>query len=416
MPRTALTAPYAFVALACVLSAAGCNTGSREEPAAATAGVTQTPGSVNVLPGSSAGTSGTTTAGTSTPAPAGVAAASSASSAAAGSSAVASAASASVVAPAASAPAASTASAPSASAPAASATTVAGVTSAPAAQAQIWGTIPPDPTTGFEGTLYLAGERFVPGSIISVEVNGVWTKFLPATFHSSEVLGVYVHLTVAADYAFTAVAPDGSLSTPVTFTVPNGGVPALLGLTAPVLNMVYPPSVDTNYSGTLWLIGDQFMPGSVALVSVAGSFPVPMPLQFINDRTVGLSTATPFAGDITIQVSSPNFLSSQTVTLTVYNAATTPTLSAPLTPSFSAPSAVVSPFVGTVHLSGADFQQGATVEFREVGGGAITSTPLIRVSSVEAWWTLTYPTRGNYEVRVVNPGGAAAPWAAFRVD
>ena len=49
-------------------------------------------------------------------------------------------------------------------------------------QPQLWGTIPPDPTTGFNGSLYLIGERLEPGSVIAVDVNGVPTKVLPATF------------------------------------------------------------------------------------------------------------------------------------------------------------------------------------------------------------------------------------------
>ena len=402
---TLTSALPALLALACALSS-GCDTGTRSKPAAAAAGITQTPGSVNVLPAGPAATVAPGSAPSAGSAPSGVASPSSASSSSVASATTSSSSSVSVaVAPArGSGPAAG--STPSAATPAA----------ATPAQAQIWGTIPPDPSTGFDGTLYLAGERFVPGSVISVEVNGVWTKFLPATFYSSELLGVYVYLTVPADYAFTAIAPDGSASTPVNFTVPNGGLQAVLGLNPPQLNMVYPPSVDTNFSGTLWLIGDQFMPGSVALVSVAGSFPIPMQLQFVNERTVGLSTATPFAGDITIQVSNPTFLSSQSVTVTVSGAAVTPTLSAPLTPSFAAPSAVVSPFVGSVHLSGTDFESGAVVELRELGGPLVSTTSLIRVSSLEAWWTLVYPARGQYELRVVNPGGAAAPWAAFSVN
>jgi hypothetical protein len=42
-------------------------------------------------------------------------------------------------------------------------------------------------------------------------------------------------------------------------------------------------------------------------------------------------------------------------------------------------------------------------------------TTLVRVSSAEAWWTLVYPAQGPYEMRVVNPGGAASPWTPFDV-
>lgn len=281
-------------------------------------------------------------------------------------------------------------------------------------QPQLWGTIPTDPSTGFDGTLYLVGEKLVPGSVISVEVNGVWTKFLPATFYSSELLGVYVYLTVPADYAFTAVAPDGTQSTPVRFTVPNGGLQAVLGLNAPSVFMVYPPRLDTAFHGTLWLIGDQFMPGSVALVSAGNLPPFVMPLQFLNERTAGLLWSAPFPGDVTIQVMNPTTLTSQAFTVTVGQAAA-PT-GVGTAPVFAAPSQVASPFVGTVHLAGDGFLPGAWAELRTPGGATLSATPLIYISSREAWWTLAYPQPGNYEVRVVNPGNAAAAWAPFQVN
>lgn len=282
-------------------------------------------------------------------------------------------------------------------------------------QAQLWGTIPPDPSTGFDGTLYLVGERLVPGSLISVEVNGVWTKFLPATFTSSELLGVYVYLTVPADYAFTAVAPDGTQSTPVRFTVGNGGLNAVLGQNPPQVHMVYPPRIEVGFAGTLWLIGDQFMPGSVAMVSAGNLPPVPFPLQFVNERTAGLTFGALAPGDVTIQVLNPTLLASQPMTLTVGPAAAGP--SAAAAPRFAAPSQVASPFVGSVHLAGDGFLPGAWAELRAAGGTTLLSaTPLLWISTREAWWTLAYPQPGAYEVRVVNPGGAAAPWATFQVN
>lgn len=384
-----------FTPLLLGLVVAGCDSGSRHDPKAATAaGSTQTPGSINVLTGGTAPSSSAATASAASAGTTGTATGTATGTTTTGApgSGVAPSASGSTAAPAPAAP---------------------GATPIASTQAQVWGTIPPTLTTGFDGTLYLVGEKLVPGSVISVEVNGVWTKFLPATFHSSELLGVYVYLTVPADYTFTAVAPDGSRSTPVTFTVANGGLQTTLGLNPPQVHMAYPPSLDTNFSGTLWLIGDQFMPGSVALVSVANLPPVPLPLQFVNERTVGLMTATPFAGDITIQVSNPTFLTSQTITVTVGPAATP---AAATVPTFSAPGAVTTPFVGTVHLTGTDLLPGAMAELRAPGGPTLSATPLIRVSSQEAWWTLTYPTPGAYEVRVVNPGGAAAPWTPFQVN
>ena len=52
-----------------------------------------------------------------------------------------------------------------------------------------------------------------------VRVNGIPTKLLPAMFHSSEILSVYVYFTVAADYEFVALAPTGERSTPAQVQV-----------------------------------------------------------------------------------------------------------------------------------------------------------------------------------------------------
>ncbi|MGE0712369.1 MAG: hypothetical protein AB7N76_01525 [Planctomycetota bacterium] len=280
-------------------------------------------------------------------------------------------------------------------------------------QAQIYGMIPPDPTTGFDGTLYLAGEHFVPGSVIHVAVNGTPTKVLPATFYSSELLGVYVYLTVPATYTFSALAPDGTLSSSLTFTAPNGGAQTLLGLNAPSIQMVYPPHLDTSFSGTVWIMGDQFMPGCVGVISVAGVPVGAVPLVYLNERTVGWVTATPLAGDVTIQVSNPTLLSSAPVTLTVGAA---PASSSTAAPQVSGPSGVSAPFLGTVHLYGSDIQVGAVVEVRVAGATASGNlTPLIRVSNAEAWWTLAYPLQGSYEYRVINPNGQGSAWSSFDV-
>jgi hypothetical protein len=68
-----------------------------------------------------------------------------------------------------------------------------------------------------------------------------------------------------------------------------------------------------------------------------------------------------------------------------------------------------------VHVLGSDLALGATVELRDVATQAVQETFAVWVSSAEAWWTLVYPPSGDYEVRVVNPGGAASPWSSFQV-
>jgi len=289
----------------------------------------------------------------------------------------------------------------------------AGTATATSTQASLHGTIPPDPTTGFDGLLYFVGERLAPGSVMHVAVNGVPTKVLPAVFHSAETLGAYVYLTVAADYTFTAVAPDGTTSAPVQLTVPNGGPAALTGLNPPEVHMAFPPSLDTSFSGTVWLHGDQFMPGCVVTALQPGLPPYAVPAVYLNERTIGWVTATPLAGDVTLQVTNPTLMSSRTFTLTVGS----PPAAGPggAAPQVSHPGQVASPFVGTVHLVGAGILPGAWAELRDSTTGRAATTPLIRVSPNEAWWTLVYPQPGAYEVRFVNPGGAASPWTAFDV-
>lgn len=389
--------------LCCGAFVLGCDSGTREHHAS------QTPGSVNVL----APTSGTTGAGSTTgasgtgttapgvqPGPAaggGVAPAGSSSASSTPSSSL-------------SAPSSASATGPVATAPVAS-----GSASAPPAPAaptgpQVYGTIPPDPETGFDGTLYLVGEQLVPGSMIAVDVNGVPTKVLPATFYSSELLGVYVNLTVAADYTFTPVAPDGTRAAGVTFTVPNGGLPSLLGLTQPDVQMVYPPSLDANFSGTVWFMGRGFVAGCTATLQVGGIPLAVVPLTYLNERTVGLTLPLVNPGDLTITITNPSFLSSTPLILTVGPAPATTA-----TPVAWGPGSIASPFVGSVHLSGSDIASGAIVELRPLGGAVLSRTPLVRVSSNEAWWTLVYPTPGAYEARVVNPNGATGNWWSFDV-
>ena len=68
-------------------------------------------------------------------------------------------------------------------------------------------------------------------------------------------------------------------------------------------------------------------------------------------------------------------------------------------------------------MIGSDIELGAYAEMRVAGTtGPAIPTPLMRVSSNEAWWTLAYPQVGNYEVRVVNPSGGATTWMPFDVQ
>lgn len=299
--------------------------------------------------------------------------------------------------------------APTTSSASAGAAPVASVTGT--AGAELWGTIPPDPTTGFNGLLYLVGERLVPGSIIEVAVNGTPIKFLPANFGSSELLSVYVSLSVPATYTFTAVAPDGTHSTGVTFVVPAGSPASLLGLNPPEVHMVFPPSLDTQFSGTVWLMGEEFQAGCVVLVEAGGLPIATVPLVYVNERLVGWVTATPMPGDLTLTVSNPTFLSSTPLTLSVGAA----TATAGAAPQVSLPTSVAAPFAGSVHIVGNGILQGATAELRANGSAMAQSTSLILVSTQEAMWTLVYPTPGTYEARIVNPGGAASPWTTFTV-
>lgn len=385
----------------------GCDTGTRQNHAS------QSPGSVNVLTPTlpAAAASGTTASGV-TAQPSAPASATSASSATSGS--VASATRVSVAgtssASASSATSASSAGLPS-GAPVAGGSTTPTPTVATTG-ARVFGTVPPDPETGFGGTLYLAGERLVPGSFIAVDVNGVPTKVLPATFYSSELLGVYVNLTVPADYTFTPVAPDGTRAAGVTFTVVDGGLQALLGLTTPDVQMVFPPSLDASFSGTVWFMGRGFVNGCTATLQVGGIPIAIVPLDYLNERTVGLDLPVLNPGDLTITISNPSFLSSTPLILTVGQAPTTGTT----TPTAYGPGSLASPFVGSVHLTGSDIESGAEVELRPLGGATLSKTPLVRVSSNEAWWTLIYPTPGSYEARVVNPNGAAGAWWSFDVQ
>ena len=65
---------------------------------------------------------------------------------------------------------------------------------------------------------------------------------------------------------------------------------------------------------------------------------------------------------------------------------------------------------------GQDIALGAWIELRPAGTTTTTALSILsRSSNAEALWTLVYPGAGQYEVRVVNPNGAASPWRAFEV-
>ena len=191
----------------------------------------------------------------------------------------------------------------------------------------------------------------------------------------------------------------------------NGGVNSLFGLNQPEVWMVYPPALDTSFMGTVWLMGDHFMPGSVVTVSMPGLPPYVAPLLWVNQQTVGWITTTPLAGNVTLQVTNPTMMTSATFTVSVGQATGAPGGQ----PQAYAPGAVQSPFVGSVHLTGSDMVPGAVIEWRPTGSTTAQTMPLVIVSSAEAWWTLTYPSAGQYEYRVVNPGGAATGWQPFEV-
>lgn len=283
----------------------------------------------------------------------------------------------------------------------------------------LFGTIPPAPTTGFGGTLYFVGERLVPGSTVEVSFQGQFVKYLPATFYSSEIIGVSVNLTIPGDYSFRAVAPDGTLSSAAPLTVANGTPASLFGLATPEVHMVYPPSPNTSFAGTMWIIGRDFAPGSTLLVQAPGFLmPVAAPLLHSNDETLGWVTATLLPGDYVLQVLNPSLQVSVPFTVTVTGPApTTPAPGATLpAPRVYAPSGVTAPFVGSVRLYGVGILPGARAELRDATTQALVSaTPLVSVSTAEAWWTLLYPQAGAYEARVVNPDGQGTPWTSFDV-
>lgn len=276
------------------------------------------------------------------------------------------------------------------------------------------GTIPFDPGVGFTGLLFLSGERFAPGSSVLVSYQGTPVVLLPGVFFSSQVLGVTVTFTVAGDYTFTAVAPDGSSSPALTKTIAAQPATSGFSLAAPEVQMVWPPSTDTSFMGTVWIMGEHFLPGA-SLVGNGPTGPFVMPLSFVNERTLGWITATPIAGSYSLAVMNPTFATSKAVTITVgVPSAPAGTLAAP-TLAYTQTS-VAAPFVGSVRVYGKGFLPGAVLELKDTATGTIAVTPLVFVGSSEVWWMLVYPASGSYEATLRNPDGQATTSWPFSVN
>jgi hypothetical protein len=248
---------------------------------------------------------------------------------------------------------------------------------------------------------------------VLVQYQGMTVGVLPATFYSSELVGLTVSFAASGSYTLTAVAPDGSTSTPLTLTVGSGsGMTASL-TAAPELQMVWPPSFDTNFTGTVWIMGDGFLPGAT-LTGDGPTGPFVAPLLFVNSNTLGWVTATPVAGTYTLQVANPTLLESSPVQITV-GAVTAPTGTYPAPTLVYAQSSVASPFLGTLRIFGNDFLPGAELELTDASGNT-TSTPLVFVASDEVWWELVYPETGTYTALVRNPDGQATTTWSFSVN
>jgi hypothetical protein len=273
------------------------------------------------------------------------------------------------------------------------------------------GTIPPDPTTAFSGVLFIVGQRIVPGSTVLVSYQGSPVAWLPGIFTSSEVLGIDTVFLTDGDYTLTVIAPDGTSSAPLALTVAAAPSGSSL-LAAPEVHMVWPAAFDTSFAGTAWILGDHFEPGAVLSgTSPVGSFVAP--LLFVNERTLGWVTATPVAGNYSLQVVNPTLTTSTPVTVTVGTPLAPGGLPAP--GLVYAQTSVSSPFVGTVRVFGSNFLPGAVLELTDSRSN-VTRTPLLYVASDEAWWELFYPQPGSYQALVRNPDGQATPSWPFTVN
>lgn len=278
--------------------------------------------------------------------------------------------------------------------------------------AAIYGTVPPDPETGFNGLLFFQGERFQPGSTLLVTYQGLPLKVLPLNFDSSQLVSAYVFLTIAGDYEFTVVAPDLTQSPAYPLTIPQGPPPALTNPNDPELHMIFPPTITAGYTGNIWLMGDHFVPGSTLVLHAQGTPAITLPLNFVNSRNLGWITSLPLAGDVTIRVLSPDLRTSNTLQLTIDPNPVTTTGQFPAPIIAFGPSLVEAPFLGTVRLVGQDYLPGAVLEIKDTVRGTVTTSLLTFQSSSEVTWMAPYPQPGDYELTVINPDGQrSAPWS-----
>jgi hypothetical protein len=305
----------------------------------------------------------------------------------------------------------STGTASSATAPAGLAT--GGSTGAATTGVVLSGTVPPSPTVGFTGLLFLIGERIVPGSSVVVGFGGTTVGVFPGIFTSSQVLGVDLSIVVAGDYTFTALAPDGTTSNPTAVTVAAASTTASFTLQTPAIQMVFPPSFDPSFVGTVWIMGDNFLPGCTLVGTDPNGTAFAAPLTYMNNNTLGWETATPISGNYSLEVLDPTFQTSTAVTITVSGAAAAAT-GGPAPNLTYPPTSVASPFFGTARIFGTSFVAGATLELTDASGN-MTSTSLVFISSDEVWWMLVYPAVGSYTALVRNPDGQATPSWPFVV-
>lgn len=277
----------------------------------------------------------------------------------------------------------------------------------PASQAgaQLFGSIPADPSTSFSGYIFLAGEFLQPGSQVLLSYQGIPITFLPTRFESSDLLSALVSFNLAGDYRFEAVAPDGSISGGFDLTVPQGSLPGIFNGADPEVQMIYPSNLRQGFVGTMWIMGDNFAPGASLLVQFNNSPAITVPASYVNSRTLAWMTATPLDGDLTIRVINPDLRSSPPTFLTVspFQASSGQALPAPQI-QFMAGS-ITAPFVGNLRIYGSDILPGAQVEWKDIATGVVRTSLLSFFSSNETIWTLAYPQPGNYEVTIINPDG-----------
>lgn len=423
--RSHMTPALATVALALLAGCGGGSSGSGGKTAASTAPGSSTPPATTTAPATSAakaagytGTSGAVAAGralsgsiaAATSAVSGGIAAATSAGIAATTSAISGG-----IAAATSAAASTIGSAPGGS--------VASTIAAFAAPPTLKGTIPADPDTNFVGSLFFQGTRIEPGTSVVVGFGGATVAVLPGTVYSSETVGADAFFLAAGDYTFTLLAPTGVTSNAITVTVKAAAANGSWLTETPDVSMLFPPSFDTSFVGTVWIMGDHFVPGAMIHCARAGYPDAWFPLTFVNDRSLFWETATPLAGDMTLSVVNPTTLESTPLTVHVADVTATASSSVPGSVSpvgpaprvLLGPTSCVSPFLGAEKIYGQDFQPGAVVVCVDSSGTA-TTTAAVFLSSDEVWWELVYPLSGTYEVLVRNPDGQSTKAFNFTVN